>query len=189
MKIICAMLIAILPLGSASAIAGGAKKSNAASWGLVGEEMARFEGKVVDILCELSGDCPKNCGGGTRQLGIVRTDGRLFLVNKNVEKVFTGAVVDLLPYCQKQVEVDGLLVGDAPAKLYQVQLIREVGEAEWTKTTRFTKTWAIENPQAAKAKGPWFRKDPRIIERIEAEGYLGLGKDADDAYIREETEE
>ena len=36
----------------------------AEEWGIEFEEKARFEAKVVDILCELSGDCPDNCGGG-----------------------------------------------------------------------------------------------------------------------------
>ena len=30
----------------------------AEEWGLPREKTARFEAKVVDMLCELSGDCP-----------------------------------------------------------------------------------------------------------------------------------
>ena len=46
------------------------------------------------------------------QLGIVREgDGALVLVSKNGQPAFNGAVTDLLPYCGKEVEVDGLLTG------------------------------------------------------------------------------
>ena len=33
----------------------------AQEWGLPEEEVVRFEAQVVDILCELTGDCPDNC--------------------------------------------------------------------------------------------------------------------------------
>lgn len=160
--------------------------SQAKSWGLLGEEPARFEAKVVDILCELTGDCPANRGDGRRQLGLLRSDGVLVLPTKNGQPIFTGAATDLAPFCGQDVEVDGLMVGeDIPAKLYQVQLIRPAGEGEWQKTNRWTTVWNAENPEAAKAEGPWFRKDPRILSRIEDNGYFGLGKEADEAFIKE----
>ena len=37
----------------------------AKEWGIDGEEVAQFEAKAVDVLCELTGDCPTNCGDGT----------------------------------------------------------------------------------------------------------------------------
>ena len=43
--------------------------SEAKTWNLYAEQSARFEAKVVDILCELTGDCPTDCGGGVRQRG------------------------------------------------------------------------------------------------------------------------
>jgi hypothetical protein len=42
--------------------------SQAKTWNLYAEQPARFEAKVVDLLCDLTGDCPDNCGEGTRQL-------------------------------------------------------------------------------------------------------------------------
>ncbi|PKP62941.1 MAG: hypothetical protein CVT86_06490, partial [Alphaproteobacteria bacterium HGW-Alphaproteobacteria-8] len=42
--------------------------SQAAEWGLVGEEKALFSAREVDILCEIAGDCPAECGAGARQL-------------------------------------------------------------------------------------------------------------------------
>jgi len=163
--------------------------SEADSWGLLGEETARFEARVVDILCELSGDCPENCGGGDRQLGLLRTaDDVLVMALKNGQPLFTGAVEDLLPYCGQTVVVDGLLVGEpgtAPAKFYQVQTIRPEGAEEAARANRFTDVWAEENPTAAQAGGEWFRNDPDIRAQIEAEGYLGLGPAIDDAFIAE----
>src|SRR3546814_1679434 len=43
-------------------IAANAQAAN--SWGLPNEEIVRFEAKVVDVLCELSGDCPADGGAG-----------------------------------------------------------------------------------------------------------------------------
>jgi hypothetical protein len=166
-----------------------AEGSQAESWGLLGEEKARFAGTVVDILCELTGDCPANCGGGTRQLGILReADDRLILVSKNGQPAFNGAVADLLPHCGDRIEVDGLLVGDATitptdAKFFQVQRIRGAG-GDWQKANRWTKVWAEKHPDA-KGEGPWFRRDPRVLRQIEEEGYLGLGPAADAKFIAE----
>ncbi|HIM45255.1 MAG TPA: hypothetical protein EYM34_03190, partial [Alphaproteobacteria bacterium] len=51
--------------------------SAADSWGLPGEEEVRFDAKVTDVLCVLSGDCPPDCGGGKRVLGLLKEDGEL----------------------------------------------------------------------------------------------------------------
>lgn len=182
-------LAASLAVTATAAIgADFSKGSNAKEIGLVGEQKAMFSGKVVDILCELSGDCPANCGDGKRQLGIVRqADNVLVVVSKNSQFEFNGAVDDLLPYCNKAIDADGLLIGDDPgmkAKVYMIQFIRETGAAEWTMTTRWTKAWAERNP-GAKGEGPWFRRDPRVTKQIDKSGYFGLGKDADEKWIKE----
>jgi len=158
-------------------------------WNLTGEEQACFSAKVVDILCELTGDCPDNCGDGTRQLGLVRDYDRVLVFpNKNTQPVFSGAATDLQPYCGKRVFVDGLLVGgdevaEGMPKIYQVQRIREIGGGG-EKTNRFTKAWAEKNPDA-KGKGPWFRRDPLIGAEIEKDGYLGFGPEEDEAFIKD----
>ncbi|MEM8740494.1 MAG: hypothetical protein AAGE13_03265 [Pseudomonadota bacterium] len=184
----CAALLtaALATPGLAQEFAEG---SNANSWGLFGEEKARFTARVVDVICELSGDCPPDCGGGDRQLGLLRdADQALVLPLKNGQPVFSGAAADLLPYCNKAVEVDGLLVGDpddTPVKFYQVQLIRETGAEDWAKANLFTRAWSEEFPEAAAEKGPWFRKDPRVAALIAERGYLGLGPEIDEAFIEE----
>ena len=164
-----------------------AADSKAKSWNLTGEEKARFSGKVVDILCELTGDCPDNCGDGGRQLGLIRdADGKLVLLAKNAQAAFTGAVRDMLPYCNQNVKVDGLLVGDpevTPAKFYLVQKIQPEGEAKWVKANKWTRGWAKDNPDLKGIKGAWFRKDTRIKALIERNGWLGLGLEIDKAFL------
>ena len=166
--------------------------SKAKSWNLFGEEKARFEGKVTDVLCVLTGDCPADCGAGNRQMGILRSiDGRFLLANKNGQPAFTGATVDLAPYCGMEVEVDGLLVGDkeitpglGDAKVFQVQTVRVLGEDKAKKANLWTKDWKKRNPDAG-GKGAWFRRDPGVMEQIEANGRLGLGAEEDQKYIEE----
>lgn len=163
--------------------------SEAASWGLLGEKPARFEAEVVDILCQLAGDCPADCGGGARQLGLLRAvDGVLVLPMKNGQPVFSGAVADLAPFCGQTVEVDGLFVGEpeaTPAPFFMVQRIRPEGETAFQPADRFTAAWAEANPEAAATGGDWFRVDPAVRERIDAEGYLGLGLEIDRVFIED----
>lgn len=186
-----AALVALLvaPLAAPATADEFAEGSQANSWGLFGEEKALFSAKVVDVLCMLTGDCPDDCGAGARQLGLLRdADEALIFPLKNGQPVFSGAAADLLPYCNKAVEVDGLLVGDpddTPVKFYQVQRIREVGAPEWAKTNLFTQAWNAANPDVAAQKGPWFRKDPRVNALIAEDGYLGLGQETDEAFIKE----
>ncbi|MEO0945142.1 MAG: hypothetical protein AAFY06_09915 [Pseudomonadota bacterium] len=155
--------------------------SQAKPWKLFAEQPARFEAKVVDILCEVTGNCADNCGDGNRQLGLVRAvDNVLVYPNKNSQTSFNGASADLLPYCGQDVEVDGLILEDpelGATNVYLVQFIRALDEPEFTKANQWTKAWAERNPEVAEGKGPWFRRDPRVKAAIEAEGYFGLGLD------------
>lgn len=164
------------------------ERSEAKPWNLYAEQSARFEAKVVDILCELTGDCPTECGSGVRQLGLLRSvDEVLIYPNKNAQTVFTGAVVELLPFCGRQVEVDGLLIEDpdlGATNIYLVQKVRAVGDAEWTAANRWTKEWATANLEAD-GKGPWFRRDPRVNAEIAAHGYTGIGVEEEKPFLRE----
>jgi len=181
----------LLPLTATAA--DYSEGSQAKEWGLLGEEKALFSAKVVDILCELHGDCPANCGDGRRQLGLLRSDdGALIVAMKNRQAAFTGAATDLLPYCGKDVEVDGVLVGDedqTPVKFYMPQFVRVAGTEKWKKTSRWTKVWNKAHPEEKKVKGPWFRKDPRVKAVIAERGYLGLGLETDAAFIEDYLEE
>jgi hypothetical protein len=163
--------------------------SEAAEWGLSGEEKARFAATVVDPLCLLGGDCPPECGAGLRPLALFRhADGRLVLPLKNAQPLFTGAAVDLARWCGQRIEVDGLLVGDpdqTPVRFFQVQLVRSEGAAEWVKADLFTVNWDARHPELATDREPWFRKDPRVLERLAAEGWFGLGPERDAEILRE----
>lgn len=157
------------------------ENSEAKTWNLYAEVPATFDAKVVDVMCELTADCPANCGDGDRQLALLRSaDNVLVMALKNNQPAFTGAVTDLLPYCGQDITVDGLMIEDEdfPVKnTYLVQRIKTEG-ADWTKASQWTKVWAAENPEAT-GKGAWYRRDPRIAERIATEGYLGLGLEVD----------
>ena len=185
------ILIAAAVLATGTTVAHASdfsKGSTAKKMNLFGEAQAMFSGKVVDITCELSGNCADNCGNGNRNLGIVReADGKLIMVLKNGQFSFNGATEDLLPFCNAEVDVDGLMVGDDPdstSRFYMVQKIRAKGAAEWGKANRWTKAWAKKNPEA-KGKGPWFRRDPRVLKQLAAEGHFGLGADYDKQWLDE----
>lgn len=183
--LILAAALAALPFSALADDHG----SKAKSWGLKGEEMSRFSAKVVEIKCELTGECADACGAGAYQLGLLTTEGKLIPVNKNGQTSFNGGVDDLLPYCGQTIEVDGLLVGDVAgndkldSKLYQVQLIKPEG-GEWKKANEHTKAWKKKFPDAG-GKGPWFRRDPRVLAQTDANGYMGLGLEEDKKFIKE----
>ena len=161
--------------------------SEAKTWNLYAEQPARFEATVVDLLCSFTGDCPADCGAGKRQLGLERTaDGVLVLPMKNGQPAFTGAAVDLLPFCNQTIEVDGLLIDDpdlGARNIYLVQRIKADG-ADWSAANRWTSEWAAAHPDAA-GTGPWFRRDPRVNRGIAERGYLGLGPEVDAGFITE----
>ncbi len=161
--------------------------SKAESWNLYAESPALFEATVIDPLCQLTGDCPANCGDGKRQLALLRSaDQVVVLPLKNSQPVFSGAANDLAPYCGKVVEVDGLLLADPDIGLknvFQIQLIREKGAADWAKANRWTKDWQAANPDLT-GKEPWFRRDPRVNAEIAKDGYFGLGLEVDAAAIK-----
>ncbi|MGQ0565043.1 MAG: hypothetical protein ACT4OK_08220 [Gemmobacter sp.] len=182
-RLAAAALLLATPVFSQDFSAG----SKAAPWNLYAESPALFEATVVDPLCVLTGDCPADCGAGKRQLALLRSaDQAMILPLKNTQPVFTGAANDLQPYCGKVVEVDGLTLTDPDIGLqnvFQIQLIREKGAADWAKTNRWTKDWQAANPDVP-GKEPWFRRDPRVNADIAKDGYFGLGLEVDAAAIK-----
>lgn len=159
--------------------------SEAREWGLYAEQKALFTATVTDPLCVLTGDCADNCGAGNRQVVLVReADDVMIFPLKNAQSAFNGAVADLAPFCGQTVDVDGLLIDDpeiGAMSVYMVQRIRPEG-GEWQRANTWTDDWAANNPDAS-GDGPWFRRDPRVRQQIEEEGYLGLGKEVDKAFI------
>ncbi|MEM8760039.1 MAG: hypothetical protein AAGE83_06925 [Pseudomonadota bacterium] len=163
--------------------------SEAKEWGLAhGESKARFEAKVTDAVCALTGDCPEDCGAGLRQMVLQRVaDGKTLLVFKNTQPIFSGATYDLAAYCGQTVVVDGLIVGDPEvtkgAEIMQVQTVTVSGET--AKTNKFTQGWEGRTENPIGEKGPWFRRDPLIQQRLDTTGYFGLGKKVDRKYAEE----
>ncbi|MEM7496757.1 MAG: hypothetical protein AAF371_02040 [Pseudomonadota bacterium] len=188
MKRMTMAAVAVL-LAAPAGAADFSEGSEAKNWNLAhGETKARFEAKVTDAVCALTGDCPEDCGGGLRQMVLERVaDGKTLLVFKNIQPIFSGGTYDLAAYCGQTVTVDGLLVGDPEvtkgAEIMQVQTVTVGGET--AKTNNFTKGWEARTENPIGEKGPWFRRDPLIHERIDTTGHLGLGKEADEKYAEE----
>tara|TARA_R110002167_G_scaffold59492_1_gene168524 strand:+ start:116 stop:631 length:516 start_codon:yes stop_codon:yes gene_type:complete len=164
MKRMTLLILAALALNVQAATA-------AEEWGIEHEEKARFEAKVVDVLCELSGDCPANCGDGKRQLGLLDSENKLHLAIKNVDP-FAGTVVDLLPYCGKQILADGLLIANPKLPMFVLQFKRELPDGKWSRANWFTRDWATAHPDLDKDE--WFRKDPLIEQVIAEDGVFGI---------------
>jgi len=156
----------------------------AEEWGLPDEKVVRFEAKVVDIACELTGDCPANCGGGKRQLGLVDTKDKLILPLKNAT-LFSGASAELIDFCGKQVIADGLFTTNNGYKVFALQFVREAPAGKWRRANRFLPKWAKENglPANSKKVRRWFANDPRVKKLITEQGALGLGPEADRMYF------
>jgi len=159
----------------------------AEEWGLPNEKVARFEAKVVDVACELTGDCPPNCGGGKRQLGLVDGKGRLVLPLKN-QVPFAGSAWELSDFCGKQVIADGLFSTNRGYTIFALQFVREAPDGNWRRANRFLDRWAKENglPAGSPKTKRWFDHDPAVVQTIRAHGKLGLGPAADRAYEMEQ---
>jgi hypothetical protein len=94
--------------------------------------------------------------------------------------------VELLPFCGKQVTADGLFTENRGVRLFAIQFVREGADGEWRGATRFVNDWAEKNgfaADSAEAK-QWFRHDPNVIRIIERDGLLGLGKEADEEFLK-----
>ncbi len=162
----------IIPAILAAALMAGAGAAKAAEeWGIEGEKKARFEAKVVDVLCELTGDCPKNCGDGKRQLGLLKDDGKLILPVKNVD-IFAGATNDLIGFCGKKIIADGLMIKNPKMPLFALQFRRLAPDGKWGRANQFGKDWSKANGN--KAAGQWFKNDKTIKKIIKDQGVFGI---------------
>ena len=160
--------MAVLFALSTSAIA-------AEGWGIAHEKVTRTEAKVVDIACEVTGNCVPNCGDGKRQLGLLFDDGKLVPVVKNNDP-FAGAVADLISFCGKRIVADGLLISNPKMTMFQLQFKRAAPKGKpkgpWSRANWFTRDWAKANP--GKAGNQWFRHDAQVKKLIAKDGVLGV---------------
>ncbi len=141
-------------------------------WGIEHEAKARFEAKVVDVLCELTGDCPADCGAGKRQLGLLKDDGTLVLAVKNFDP-FAGAVNDLAGFCGQRIVADGLMISDPLMPMFALQFKRLAPDGKWSRANQFTKDWAAAHPDKGKPN-QWFRNDPEVKRLIAEQGVFGI---------------
>ena len=143
--------------------------------GVNDEKPLQIKGKVVDIACNLTRQCPPHCGEGKRQLGLVTDQGVLYLVAKS-SAIFAGAVTDLLPFCDKQIEIDGSTTTQFGATLLYVQRLRLAGSNAWLDSENFTKDWANRNklPSNDMKLAEWYRHDQTVAAAIKAHGRLGV---------------
>lgn len=149
--------------------AGGVHAAD--EWGIDGEEKARADVTVVDLLCEVTGDCTENCGNGRRQLGILFDDGRLLPVVKNRD-IFAGGTDDLIGFCGKKITADGLIINNERMPMFAIQFKRLAPDGKWSGATQWGKNWAKRNPgKPAKA---WYKHDPVVLKTIEADGVFGI---------------
>jgi len=174
----------LIALMAISTTAFTARVQAAEEWGLPEEQISRFEAKVVDVLCELTGDCPKDCGSGRRQLGLVNGEGKLILPLKN-SVIFAGTTDELIGFCGKQVIADGLLTTNRGYTVFALQFVKEVPNGKWQRANRFLPKWTKKNGLAPNSKkaNRWFDHDPKVRALIDKEGKLGLGLKADKEYL------
>ncbi|MCA1910268.1 MAG: hypothetical protein LDL39_18115 [Magnetospirillum sp.] len=144
----------------------------AESWGLPEEKAASFDAKVVDMVCQLTGDCPTKCGAGKRQLGLLTNDGKLILVSKNADP-FAGASTDLAPYCGQTITADGLFTTNQGVTLFALQRLKPKA-GQWRDANGFTQAWGKDNQRPGDS-GEWYLHDARVKALIGQQGKLGLG--------------
>ncbi len=152
---------------------GGARAAE--EWGIANEQAVRFEAKVVDILCELSGDCPADCGAGKRQLGLLKDDGTLVAAVKNVD-FFAGATNDLIEFCGERVIADGLLIKDPRMPLFVLQFKRRARGGKWRRANWFIRDWAKAHGVArdSATARQWYLNDPTVKAVIARDGVFGI---------------
>lgn len=143
----------------------------ASSWGIDHEKITRVDAKVVDLLCEITGNCVAKCGNGKRQLGLLFDDGRLVPVVKNSEP-FAGATPDLIRFCNKKVTADGLMISSPKMPLFALQFKRLAPDGKWSRANQFGKDWSRAN--GGKKPGQWFRQDIIVKKLIREQGILGI---------------
>ncbi len=162
-------LVSKLALAIALCLSGGNSINAAESVGAQYEKLIEMEGVVVDVLCELIGSCPKNCGDGKRLLGIKTSDGEVTPIAKGAP-IFANATETALPFCGKKAYFDGLLIENPKMRVYYVQRYRADKAAEWKDDDGFDVAWVKKNGKSDE----WYRNDPIVKATIGDKGMLGI---------------
>ncbi len=161
--------IVVTALAFATALGLSSPGDAAEPWGIPHERPAILKGRVVDALCHLKGRCAPDCGAGKRQLGMLLADGRFRLVAKsNID--FAGSIPDLIGFCGKEIEADGLLIESPAITLFFVQGIRTDAAGPFIPAERFKAAWETQHGKAEE----WWRADPQANRIIAEDGPLGI---------------
>ena len=157
-------------LWTIAVLGAGSPALAAEPWGIPHERPLVLKGRVVDALCHLKGRCAPDCGAGKRQLGVAQADGTYRLIAKgNVD--FAAAAPDLIGFCGKEIEADGLLIENPAVTLFFVQGIRAAGSSEpFAPAERFKAEWEARNGKAEE----WWRADPEANRILAEDGPLGI---------------
>ncbi len=166
---------AALLVGLVVGLAVASNARAAEEWGIANEQAVRFEAKVVDILCELAGDCPAGCGAGKRQLGLLKDDGTLVAVVKNFD-IFAGATNDLIEFCGERIIADGLLIKDPRMPIFALQFKRRAPAGKWRRANWFIRDWAKARGLArdSATARQWYLNDPTVKAAIARDGVFGI---------------
>jgi hypothetical protein len=169
-----ALLRNLAPLFAGLLLTAGTAQA-ADKLGIPGEEEVTTQGKVVDVSCELTKDCPAQCGAGKHQLGIKTADGKLLLAEKNAVN-FMGSTRDLLPYCGKDIWVDGVTTNNYGTRLLMVQRYKTSEKDEWRDANQSIIEWAKAHnvkPDSEQAEN-WMRNDPTVKTAVAKKGRAGV---------------
>ncbi|MBZ0216196.1 MAG: hypothetical protein K8F25_06580 [Fimbriimonadaceae bacterium] len=158
-------------LGAALALALSGPVLAAESWGIANEKITRADVKVVDLLCEVTGNCVDDCGAGKRQLGLLFDDGRLVPVVKNFD-IFAGATVDLIQFCGQRITADGLLIENETMPLFALQFKKPLPDGDWSRANWWGGEWSKAN--GGKPSNNWYTVDPLVLSTIESDGVFGI---------------
>ena len=172
-----ALFVVGVSLGACSAGPGGID-----NWPITAADEQLLSGEIVDVLCDLSGNCAEDCGAGSRQLAIKDEQAGTVLVAKNLT-TYTGAVDELSQFCGDVVEINGLFTTHAGVRIFQVQNFREPG-GSWKKAREYSQAWAARSGQPVSRARKWYFSDERVDAILEADGRLGLGPEADEEYFK-----
>ncbi len=165
----------LLMIAAAALLVGATAARAGEGWGIEHEQVVRFEAKVVDILYELTGDCPADCGAGKRQLGLLKDDGTLIVAVKNFD-IFAGASRDLIAFCGERVVADGLLIDDPRMPILALQFKRRAPDGKWRRANWFIRDWAKARGVArdSQAARQWYLNDPTVKAVIARDGVFGI---------------
>ena len=163
------MRLAVSAAALSTALLAAGPAPAAEPWGIPGEKPMVLKGRVVDAICHLTGQCPRDCGAGRRQLGIAVAGGPFRLVAKGAVD-FAGAVPDLIGYCGREIEADGLLIETPEIVLFFVQGVRSDASGPFTPADRFKAEWEARHGKAEE----WWRADPEANRILAEDGPYGI---------------